>query len=179
MEKNYRQLELFSQGQKGQLESKPQREKKFSFNYIANYEKIILVIISLVITGVVSFSLGIEKGKTLARRNNWQTIATGKTPARSEIEKPEVKTEGQDISKPPAAKETFQYYYTIQLASYQNKTSAEKEARELKKKGLLPLVQPKGRYTVLCVGNFSDKELAKTLHSQLKKRYQDCFIRRL
>ena len=44
--------------------------------------------------------------------------------------------------------------YTIQLASYKSKSFAQKEAELLKKKGFVPLVIPKGSYTILCVGKF-------------------------
>ena len=50
---------------------------------------------------------------------------------------------------------------------------------ELKKKGLSTLVLPKGRFIVLCVGRFSDKQTAQPVLTELKKQYRDCFIRRI
>lgn len=69
--------------------------------------------------------------------------------------------------------------YTIQLASYKSRSFAQKEAELLKKRGLLPLVIPKGNYTILCVGRFPTKEGAQSLLAQLTKRYQGCYLRRL
>lgn len=179
MEKErYSQLELFSPGQKeyGQIKS-PAQNRTF-LNYIWGYEKIILTIMGLVITGIISFSLGVEKGKKLAQGYKFSPQET-----RQETNIPKAKVqpnaERQDVLKPVTPADSLQNYYTIQLASYQSKTSAQKEADALKRKGLLPLVLSKGKYTVLCVGNFADKETARPLLSELKKRYQDCFIRRL
>ena len=56
---------------------------------------------------------------------------------------------------------------------------AQKEADSLKKRGFAPLILPKGTYTIVCIGNLSDQKTAKPLLSELKKRYQDCFMRRL
>ncbi|MFH1127974.1 MAG: SPOR domain-containing protein, partial [Candidatus Omnitrophota bacterium] len=69
--------------------------------------------------------------------------------------------------------------YTIQVASYQTKKGAQKEAEIIKKKGLSVSVLSKGAYSILCVGNFKDKQKAKLVLVELKKRYRDCFIRRL
>jgi hypothetical protein len=65
------------------------------------------------------------------------------------------------------------------VASYQSKTHAQKEAEALRKKGVTPLVLSKGDYIIVCVGNFSNRDAAKSLLLDLRKRYQDCYIRRL
>ncbi len=170
MEKDrHSQLELFSQGQKGHSETKPRTLDFSLFNYIRNYEKVILIIIAVVITGIISFSLGVERGKHLVEKyQNAPRVIQSEN-----IVAPKTKTQ------PVTSEDSLRYNYTIQLASYQNKISAEKEGEALKRKGLSPLVMPKGKYTILCVGNFADKETARSLLSQLKKRYQDCFLRRL
>ena len=70
-------------------------------------------------------------------------------------------------------------HYTVQVASFQTRKYAQKEAEVLRKKGFSPLVLPKGKYSILCVGNFSSRETAKPLLSKLRQRYRDCFVRRL
>lgn len=67
MEKNERsQLELFNPP-KNNTQTKTQ--DNFSLlGYIRNYEKIILFIICFIITGIISFSLGVEKGKNILSR---------------------------------------------------------------------------------------------------------------
>lgn len=164
MEKNnYHQLELFSQIQKDYRQIKRQVRNNSFFSYIRTYERVIIIIIGFVITGIVSFSLGVEKGKKL-------------------VTTPSIKmqdTLGPKIQPITIEKKDSLQNYTVQVASFQNKLEAEKEAKELRKNGLLPLILSKGRYTVLYVGNFSNKDTAQSLLSQLKKRYRDCFIRRL
>lgn len=164
------------------------------WGYVQNYEKAIIVSICFLLSSVISFTLGIEKGKRLSfiKENPKFDLATPKqatepmvspsTPyTRSELSR----AESRDAVEPPAlrlrsvqAQKNFKNF-TIQLASYQKKAYAQKEADTLKKKGLTPLVISKGAYIIVCVGNFSDKERAKYLLSELKKKYRDGFIRRL
>ncbi|MBM3246815.1 MAG: SPOR domain-containing protein [Candidatus Omnitrophica bacterium] len=163
------QLELFSQGENEYGQAKAVRPDPSFLAHIWGYEKIILIIIGLVITGVIAFSLGIEKGKRLVRT---QINAVPKIQVQPKIE-------NQEATQPVAPAESSQNAYTIQLASYQSKAAAQKEAEGLKRKGLAAVILPKGKYTVVCVGSFNDKERARPLLTELKKRYQDCFIRRL
>lgn len=166
------QLELFSY----LLENKEgKRKPTYSFfNYMRNYEKIIMRIIIFIITTVISFSLGVEKGKKMTARqiNSRRQMASDILPKHSVIEKEEIKTVSP-IKPEPIGN------YTIQVASFTTSTYAQKEAEKLKKKGLSPQVLSKGRFAVLYVGNFSDKESAKLVLTELKKIYRDCFIRRL
>ncbi|MBU0549828.1 MAG: SPOR domain-containing protein, partial [Candidatus Omnitrophica bacterium] len=69
--------------------------------------------------------------------------------------------------------------YTIQVASFKTKTYAQKEAVRLEQKGIKALLMPRGNFVIVCVGNFSQKQEANTSLTELKKIYQDCFIRRL
>lgn len=164
---SHSQLELFSQSKDYPPAVKRSLNKVF-FGYIRGYEKVLLAIIGFMITGIVSFSLGVEKGKKL-------TISSiPDVPVKPTMTE---KIEKQDTR--PSIQEQGLYNYTIQVASYQSRTSAEKEAQTLRKKGHPPLILPKGKYSVVCVGNFADKKMATAMLSELKKRYRDCFIRRL
>jgi cell division septation protein DedD len=71
--------------------------------------------------------------------------------------------------------------YTIQLASYMNTKDAQAAAQSLRKKGFTAVILTKGKYSVLCVGRFSNKEKAQALLSEFRKNssYKDSFIRRL
>lgn len=179
MEKeNYSQLELFSQS-KSPSDLK-MRLSNHLFSFIQNYEKGILLFVCFIITVIVSFSLGVEKGKKVAQLSISNQIKVNETRSLIRTDKEQVQPaiEKQESIQPPKVKEYIENY-TIQLATYQTKTYAQKEAEVLRKKGLLPLILSKSGYTVLCVGNFSNKETAKSLLSELKVRYRDCFIRRL
>ncbi|MFZ2357461.1 MAG: SPOR domain-containing protein [Candidatus Omnitrophota bacterium] len=183
LEKNNPQLELFSKTKddfQNKLNSRP------FLSYIKGYEKIILVIIVFIITGVVSFSFGVEKGKSIAasRFNSRLDMAIN-----SKVQGT-VQAASQQTASPQAQVLTLDEKsslrpqeetgnYTIQVASYQTKKGAQKEAEIIKKKGLSVSVLSKGAYSILCVGNFKDKQKAKLVLVELKKRYRDCFIRRL
>lgn len=183
MEKvNPSQLELFSQTKNY---SKIQGPNNAFFTYIRNYEKTILIIVGFIITGIISFSLGFEKGRSLTtlKANPRFDMAAKIKPVAHKQTKTEQQyqpnnIEKQDIIEQPKIKESIQNY-TIQVATYQTKTHAEKEAQVLRKKGFAPLILSKGRYTIICIGNFPNKQTAKSLLSELKKRYQDCYIRRI
>ncbi|MFA5145200.1 MAG: SPOR domain-containing protein [Candidatus Omnitrophota bacterium] len=181
------QLELF--GQKEGLGDPESRKASNSFlARIWNYEKAILLIIALITTSIISFSLGVEKGKRLAMSSNSRldlalTAIPQPQPSNTLSQKitvplpAAIAVKKEEGVKQPALFE--KQGYVIQLASYKTITHAQKEAELLKKKGFSALVLPKGSYTVLYVGNFSNRETAQSMLSELKKRYNDCYIRRL
>lgn len=187
MEKNnYSQLELFSNAQRS---ASLGGEARTSFlRRIWAYEKTILMVIGFTVTSVIAFSLGVEKGKNLVSvKARFDTAAVKKQAVPAAIamkttvtKKPlPAATIKQELFVPEVKPKVPQQGYTIQLATFKNREFANKEADDLRKKGLSPLVVSKGAYMVLCVGNFSDKETAKSLLSELGKKYQGCFIRRI
>lgn len=182
MDKEYTsQLELFSQA-KDASRTSPRISKKF-ISYVSKYEKALLIVIGFVITGIVSFSLGVEKGKKyimLKTDSQLDIAAVPKAPVLPKVAVPKQAASEQKYQpvKSSQIKEYIQNY-TIQVASFVNKTSAQREAESLKRKGLSPLMLSKGKFIVVCVGNFSNKEEARRLLLNLRKQYQDCHIRRL
>lgn len=177
--KHYKQLELFSDAKSRDLTRT--RISKAFISYISKYEKIILVIIGFVVTGIAAFSLGVEKGKSfvLLKTDSRLDIAVKPKPSLS-VSSPKQITKEQQYQ--PKEKDELREYiqnYTIQVASFLNRINAQKEAAILKRKGLSPLVLPKGKFSIVCVGNFAKRKEAESLLSKLKKQYQDCRIRRL
>jgi hypothetical protein len=63
-QKDSSQLELFSQSDNGQ-ELKPRYEKVSFFTRIRGYEKALLIIMAFALSGILCFSLGVERGKRL------------------------------------------------------------------------------------------------------------------
>lgn len=188
---NNSQLELFSQA-KAYGDRKSGATHKSFLGYIRGYEKTSLMIIAFIITVIVSFSLGVEKGKKTQLANSGTrldlalkiqqpvAVKTAALPAQpSKLPVPQPVLEKRNVIPQQESQEYIHNNYTIQLASYQNKTSAQKEAEGLKKRGLTPLIVSKGKFSVLCVGNFPNKKTAESLLVELKKRYRDCLIRRL
>jgi septal ring-binding cell division protein DamX len=169
------QLELFSEASNSMVAGGRTFDNAF-MRFIRNYEKTLLVIIGIVITSIISFSLGVEKGKAISLKP-----ASLKPEVTQNIRVQPTKTPPPLPAKqviPERPKDSLEGY-TIQLASYRTKASAQKEAEALKKRGFSALVISKGSYAVLCVGKFANKENARTLLSQFEKRYRGCYIRRL
>lgn len=182
------QLELFSQA-KNYTQGRP--SNNLFFGYFWKHEKIIIMIMGGLFVGVVSFSLGVERGKKLAMLTMNNQMTAKYTPAAPASLKTAVPVKTKQLITAPLAEQQKQdtgekalprdseLNYTIQLASYQIKTTAQKEAQALQKKGFSPVVLSKGKYTVLCVGRFANQNKAKIMLTELKKRYKDCLIRRL
>ncbi len=185
---DFSQLELF-------LQSKDSAQKRINaanpfLKYIKAYERTILTIIGFIITGVISFSMGVEKGKALANVKSVSTIDLALNKQAPIELKQQIQAMPVKIEKAPAPQNnatkapTIQEYiqnYTIQIASYNSESYANKEAEKFKKKGIPATVLSKGKYKVLCVGRFSNKEAAQALLSELKKNknYAGCYLRRL
>ena len=184
------QLELFSQA--GEFQERPRTARPLLEN-IRAYEKTIFLVMGFLITGAIAFSLGVEKGKKLNAKANAgfdiaaEPAASEKSTAVAVLPRPAAPqaqatnaSGAPEIQKAIPKKEPGGWIkkYTIQLASYQTKSYAQKEAETLKKRGLAPVIVTKGKYTVLCVGSFPDKGSAEPLLTKLKKQYQGCFMRR-
>lgn len=177
------QLELFSQANDFGS-SKAVLPRNSFMRRLRNYEKGLLVTIGFITIAIISFSLGVEKGRKMA--SSTTLLERAALPMREEpvagvLERQEpvpVKPDSQYAETQVLAKKA---QYTIQLASYKTKSYAQKEAELLKKKGLAPVVLTKGNYVVVCVGNFADRVAAESLLSELKKqkRYTGCLIRRI
>lgn len=186
------QLELFSSaGNVPEITANPRRP---FLSFICGYEKTILLIIGFIIIGITAFILGIERGKNLTARKadlqfsevaaNTQTQKIKVDPKQNLKEVLPVKTALPQVTAATTAapkqlsQENVQKY-TVQIASFKTSVLAQKEAQALKNIGYTPIIATKGKYTVILVGSFMDKEAANSLLTQLKKRYKDCFIRRL
>lgn len=179
MEKeDYSQLELFSQA-KNYTQGRP--SNSLLFGHFWKHEKVIIMIIGGLFIGVTSFSLGVERGKKLAMltMNNQMTAAVKTKQVTKQAAAPAVTEQQKQEEKEKPQPKDPELNYTIQLASYQTKTAARKEAQALEKKGFSPLVLAKGKYAVLCVGRFANENKARIMLSELKKRYKDCLLRRL
>lgn len=168
------QLELFSDTKDPAL-AKDKSHNASVLKRIWAYEKTILIIIGMVTTGIVSFSLGVERGKKIVPVQQKPRFDLSLPPAqkgeiavKQTVERAQTKTEEPSLSG-----------FTVQIASYKNKSAAQKQAEVLEKKGVSTLVLTKGQYTILCIGRFSDEKNAGSTIAELKKNYKDCFLRRL
>ncbi|TAN62113.1 SPOR domain-containing protein [bacterium] len=186
---NIAQLEMFSlDADRGESGCDPSRLK-----LIRGYQKIILKSIAFIFISLLAYSQGVETGKRQAANlaaglNNRASAAeitrkpgdSGVTPvaagvpvsASADIPVKQLQAEAVKL-------EQGKNNYTIQVASISNNKNVKSELASLKNKGYTAFSLVKGKYNVICVGKFEEKEDAKAKLQNLKTRYPDCQIRRL
>ncbi|MDD4954369.1 MAG: SPOR domain-containing protein [Candidatus Omnitrophica bacterium] len=182
------QLELFSESEDFNKSNKGLPDKSW-LSFIWGYEKTILIILGIVTISIISYSLGIERGRHLSilRSSSRLDIAALKPGRAAPVVKPErrigpipaVQFQNKEILAPQQDSQQQAATYIIQLASYKSREYAQREAQILKRRGFSPLILSKGNYIILCIGNFPKKETAQSILSGLKKQYNGCYIRRL
>jgi len=197
MDINYKQdqFELFPSGAQTPSGSSYQPHLIFS-SITLSAENIIILTVLIFLGIIVSFSVGVEKGKRL-------NLAGVNAPiAPVVVERPKAVTPTlqkgvvREVSSPVAAKQQIvpasapvaqpatvqpgsEGFYTIQIASFKLRKFAEEEARGLKTKGYETFIVPKGQHLVVCAGRFLDQDAAKNFLGKLKGKYKDCLVRRL
>ena len=191
---NISQLEMFSLDAQGAVADRgapgydPSRVK-----IVRGYQKLVLKAIAFIFISLVAYSQGVEKGKRqaanltggLTRRVSPGEItkdaaASAVTPVAAGVP---ISASADAPLRPPLAEavklEPGKNNYTIQVASISNNKNIKSELASLKNKGYTAFSLVKGKYTVICVGKFEEKEDAKVKLQKLKTRYPDCQIRRL
>jgi hypothetical protein len=165
-------------------------------------ENLLVVCIVFIMFLVLTFSLGVERGKgftkkpdsgtkisTLQNIDNEvlsETLNAKNTGARmvvttAEMENPKLKEERIEILELPDMEDDPIDFnnYTIQVASFKLERNAQKEALNLKNKGFEAIVLSRGSYSIVCVGKFLQRAEASAYTNQLKSRYKDLLVRRL
>lgn len=161
-------------------------------------ENIIVLVIIFIVTMVVFFSFGVERGKRLVKSatpaaEEMAALVDQGAPMEaphSEVSHPRIpiKVPSHGVEAPvttdPDTKEEVldipideEFRYTIQVASFKSEQYAQKEAKILEKKGYESFVMPKGQHQIVCVGRFAAKAEAKEYAYKIKDRYQDYLIR--
>jgi len=107
------QLELFSQSNNSANFSTSSRNP--IMERIWNYEKTILIIVAILITGIVAFSIGVEKGKRAVLNEQQPKVLTQAAP---KIAAPVVKQVPSVMQQ--------RGVYTIQVATFKAKANAQK-----------------------------------------------------
>jgi hypothetical protein len=159
-----------------------QKKPKVSINLC--FEHIVIVFIVFIIMLAVVFSIGVEKGKSIAPAFTIH-IPEGSHTKDVEIEELEhTVLKQQDIVddatvslKPVEA--GVQFSYTVQVASYLREDTAKRHAEQLKAQGNDAFVVKKGDYYIACVGKFTNRQGADTQAKKLRKSYNDCIVRKI
>jgi len=147
------------------------------YNIMLSNEQLILLIIGLIILLVICFSLGVEKGKrtALAKKNQVVKIVV----AEDIVTLPEAseQIQVQKEAKKVIPAKSSSSLFVVQLASYKDIVKARKEQESLRSKGYEAEVAGSGKYSVLYVVGFDNKNEANVARAKLKSRYKDCFIK--
>ncbi|MFZ5799998.1 MAG: SPOR domain-containing protein [Candidatus Omnitrophota bacterium] len=154
-------------------------------------ETAVILFIFLVLSFLLVFSFGVERGKRLASLKLLSSPNEKKTSAETDYQRVAV---SQVKPVPPSGETAVKMAtplkvvslgsrpagrYTIQVASFTKAASAKKEAEGLRKLGYAISLRSSGAFHYLCVGNYTDKQEAEIVLKKLRSKYRDCFIRRL
>lgn len=191
---NISQLEMFSLDAQGDAADRgvsgydPSRVK-----IIRGYQKLILKVIAFIFISLLAYSMGVEKGKLRAANLTGglthrapaveitkEPVASVVTPAAAEAASgANADAQLRPLQAEAVKLEPGKNNYTIQVASISRNKNVKSELASLRNKGYTAFSLVKGKYTVICVGKFEEKEDAKLKLQKLKTRYPDCQIRRL
>ncbi len=129
-----------------------------------SYEKAVFVVVIIVMIILGSFSLGVERGKILAKN------PVGDTKKIAPIKKNPLSSVSSEVSGEK---------YTIQLNTYSNDRDAQKEVVFLRSKGYKDaFVLKSSQGYKLCLGLFDSPQKAEPTLLKVKPRYKDSFIRK-
>jgi cell division protein FtsN len=190
------QLEIFEDILKAKKAQGPQGEAE---DRIPNFKfptQICVKAACLLIVVLVSFALGVERGKLISK-NKVSTRMLAESKSLEEVVKEIVIKDEEQIPEPAIEKEEPLVQenkveekaaedaiatsgYLIQVASYKKNSSyIDKEIERLKQKGYSTKTISGKEYMGICAGNFSDKQEAQKHLKILKETYKDCFIKEI
>lgn len=143
----------------------------------------------LLIITIVSFGLGVERGKVVSKKKvSTRFLAAKKTPAiikeislkEEKIQKPTQKN--KKLEKKEKTDRIQTSSYIIQVASYKKNSSyIDRELAKLKKNGYktITISSSSGEYMGICAGKYRNKKEAQKYLRSLQRTYKDCFIRKI
>lgn len=198
---NYKQpqFELFP-GSSGS-DSDAAKPRFFLANLTLTIENLVVLSILGIMLAVFAYSLGVERGKHVMAAqlmdrapsrpmvaevpvSNPQPLAVVNNPAQTTVSAAAVPVPAQAAQAQPTVvveqkplKTNPDFKYTVQVASYADEKFAKRAALDLDKKGFQTIVMQKGKYAILCVGKFNQKNEAKATIAKLKSKYKDCLVR--
>lgn len=181
---NPRQLELFADTLKNPIKKDKAADNAKTKSF--SYQKTISYCICAIFILTFVFALGFRKGKSTVLNNQDRAKPIVSLPVKkldnSKIVKKEIYKIQEHKNIPEVKKKIIQeptFKYTIQVAVYRGTNYAQNELNYLKKNGFDAFMEQGSNFICIFVGKFLDKQKAQISLNQLKKRYKDCFIRRI
>ncbi len=185
MEKDNIQKELFEfQAPKKQSRKFGQLLQQPDFAISLNTEKLVFIAIGMILLLVVSFALGVERGKAISQKASEVSTAIAQAaipapaqpvqgqPAEPKVQLAAAETRPAAVKMQPPAKT-----YTIVAAAFSKEASAVKESDRLKSLGLEPFVYYSKPYYLVCAGSFPDKDSAQKDLGKVRKKYRDAYVK--
>jgi cell division septation protein DedD len=158
-------------------------------NLTLSIESLVIFTILGIMVALFSFSLGVERGKHLSAQAldervsaAWNVGARTMAPAVAVPVPMHIApiVERMAPVQRPAANHGFIMgtRYTLQAATYGNEEYARQDALVLKAKGFQTFLIKSGKYWLVCVGNFNNKDSASALLRKLPGQYRSSQVRR-
>jgi len=165
-------------------------------------EKLVFISIGIMMLFVVSFALGVERGKAISGRTEQADTGPAQTsvqrtgvavPARKVYQAktvisaanitPKDKAQASIVktasslvqAENPVVDKTKPY--TIVVAAFSKEVFATKEARNLKTSGLEAFVYYSEPYYLACVGSFANKDSAQKILGKVRQIHRDAYVR--
>ncbi len=174
-----------------------------AINISFSHQSVIVIFICVVMSLVASFTLGVEKGKLIAKNrfieekgnlpvsakplqaavppeNTTKPLEDNTLTVENNIHDNQKLQQETEVRNTPPKDEIASKNgdYVIQIASLKTKEGAEKLIENLKKQGIASYKKTSGKFIMVLAGNF-EKEEAKIKLKELNKIYKDCFIRKM
>jgi hypothetical protein len=163
-------------------------------NLTLSLESLVIFTILGIMVALFSFSLGVERGKHLAAQAldervsaAWNVgartmaaipLLTAPAVSPERVTVPAVEKRIPEQRSGGIRSTIFGARYTLQAATYGNEEYAQQDALILKAKHLQPFLIKNGKYWLLCIGNFNNKEGAAALLKKLPSEYRSSQVRR-
>jgi len=153
-------------------------------NLTLSVESLVIFAILGIMVSLFSFSLGVERGKHIAAQAldervsaAWNVGARTMAPVAALAVAPQVMA---PVFQRPVFNHGFVSgaRYTLQVATYGNEEYARQDALLLKAKNFQSFLIKSGKYWLLCVGSYNNKESAAALLRKLPGQYRSSQVRR-
>ena len=150
-------------------------------NLTLSLESLVIFSILGIMVALFSFSLGVERGKHLAAQALDERVSAAWNVGARTMAPVAVATVPLTVpAQRPFINHSFILgsRYTLQAATYGNEEYARQDALFLKAKGFQSFLIQRGKFWLLCVGNFNNKESAAALLRKLPGEYRSSQVRR-
>ena len=152
-------------------------------NLTLSVESLVIFAILGIMVALFSFSLGVERGKVVAAHALDERVSAAWNVGARTMAAPvavAAVVQANYVEQKPVIIHSMVpgTRYTLQSATYGKEEYARQDALLLKAKGFQSFLIKNGKYWLVCVGNFNNKESALALLRKLPGQYRSSQVRR-